>query len=259
MTPSQRSQHWQKISNSNYRKVHTPTLPAAPPKVNPRTCLAESSNPVLASTMPPSYQTRSQKTIHAQDITNTPLLPTVVTPMMHHPSPPRVPPCSQNLPPPQLVRRRILRHGHCPYVHRPLKSPLVPAAPIQCSRSPHHEKIIGIYGPYERPLSATTLKTRFWSRVQAPFPRHSRHSCNRHMFLYQTHKHLEIQTDHIRQNSLRLKTTQRRKRTSQVDRGRRQARLLRRHHHIQGRHHNIKNPDQKHPFHQGHIHDYDGH
>jgi hypothetical protein len=49
--------------------------------------------------MPPPRQTRSQTTIHARDITNTPLLTRVVTPMMHHPSPPRVPTHTQNLSP----------------------------------------------------------------------------------------------------------------------------------------------------------------
>jgi hypothetical protein len=41
--------------------------------------------------------TRSQTTIHAQDISNTPLLPRVVIPMTSRPAPPRVPKRSQNL------------------------------------------------------------------------------------------------------------------------------------------------------------------
>jgi hypothetical protein len=56
-----------------------------------RTFPAKSSNPILASHMPPQRQTRSQTTIHAQDITNTPLLPRVVTPMTSRPAPLRVP------------------------------------------------------------------------------------------------------------------------------------------------------------------------
>jgi hypothetical protein len=124
---------------------------------------------------------------------------------------------------PQLVPRRLLRHGHYPHGHRPWKSTLVPSAPSQCSRSPHHRKRNEIYGPYERPPSTTTLETRFWQRMRAPFSRHSRHSWKRHMFIYQTHKHPERQKYHLRQNSLRLQTTQKRKITSQVDRGRRQA------------------------------------
>jgi hypothetical protein len=84
------------------RKNQTPTLPAAPPKVTLRTCLAESSDPILASPMPPPRQTRSQTTIYDRDITNAPLLPRVVTPMTRNPSPPRVPTRSQNLSPRNL-------------------------------------------------------------------------------------------------------------------------------------------------------------
>jgi hypothetical protein len=52
------------------RQTSPPTLTAAPPTVKQRTCLAESSNPILASPMPTPRQTRSQTTIHAKDITN---------------------------------------------------------------------------------------------------------------------------------------------------------------------------------------------
>jgi hypothetical protein len=79
------------------RQTPPPTLPAAPPMVKQRTCLAESSNPILASPAPPPLQTRSQTTIQAQDITNAPLLPRVVTPTPRNPSPPRVPTRSRNL------------------------------------------------------------------------------------------------------------------------------------------------------------------
>jgi hypothetical protein len=78
------------------------TLPAAPPTVKLRTCLAESTNPILASPMPPSRQTRSQTTIHTQDIPNVPLLPRMVTPRTLNPSPPRVRTRSQNLSPRNL-------------------------------------------------------------------------------------------------------------------------------------------------------------
>jgi hypothetical protein len=81
------------------RQTPPPTLPPAPPKVNQCPCLAESSNPILASPMPPPRQMRSQTTIHAQDITNAPLLPRVVTPMTRNPSPSRVPTRSRNLSP----------------------------------------------------------------------------------------------------------------------------------------------------------------
>jgi hypothetical protein len=84
------------------QKAQTLALPAAPPKHTLRTCLAESSNPILASPMPPPRQKRSQTTIHARDITNAPLLPRVVTPITRNPSPPRVPRRSQNLSPRNL-------------------------------------------------------------------------------------------------------------------------------------------------------------
>jgi hypothetical protein len=41
------------------RQTPPPTLPAVPPTVKQRTCLAESSNPILASPMPLPRQTRS--------------------------------------------------------------------------------------------------------------------------------------------------------------------------------------------------------
>jgi hypothetical protein len=76
---------------------HTP--PAAPPTVKKRTCLSESSNPILASPMPTTRQTISQTKIHTHDVTNTPLLPRVVTPGTLNPSPSRVPTCLQSLAP----------------------------------------------------------------------------------------------------------------------------------------------------------------
>jgi hypothetical protein len=84
------------------QKGHSPILPAPTAKINQRTCLAESSNPILASPMPPPRQTRSQTTIHARDIPNAPLPPRLVTPMTSPPSPPRVPWRSQNLAPRNL-------------------------------------------------------------------------------------------------------------------------------------------------------------
>jgi hypothetical protein len=84
------------------RQTPPPTLPAAPPKVAQRPCLAESSNPILASPIPLSRQTRSQTTIHTQDIANGPLPPRVVTPRTLNPSPPRVPTRSQRLSPRNL-------------------------------------------------------------------------------------------------------------------------------------------------------------
>jgi hypothetical protein len=79
------------------RQAPPPTLPAAPPKVTHRPCLAESSNPILASPMPSPQQTRSPTTIHTQNMTNAPLPPTVVTPRTLRSSPPRVPTRSRRL------------------------------------------------------------------------------------------------------------------------------------------------------------------
>jgi hypothetical protein len=84
------------------QKVQTPALPAAPPKVALRPCLAESSHPMLPSPMPLPRQTRSQTTIYTRDIAKAPLLPRVVTPVTRTSSPPRVPTCSQNLSPRNL-------------------------------------------------------------------------------------------------------------------------------------------------------------
>jgi hypothetical protein len=79
------------------RKTQPTALPAAPPTVNLHPCLAESSNPILSAPSPPPRQMRSHTTIHAQDVTNAPLLPRVVTPMTRNPSPPRVHTRSRNL------------------------------------------------------------------------------------------------------------------------------------------------------------------
>jgi hypothetical protein len=84
------------------RQPPPPTLPAAPPKVTQRPCLAESSNPILASPMPLPRQTRAHTTIHTQDIASAPLPPRVVTPRTLNPSPPRVPTRSQRLSPRNL-------------------------------------------------------------------------------------------------------------------------------------------------------------
>jgi hypothetical protein len=87
------------IFKNKFQKVHIPGLPNAPAKVAGRTFPAESSNPILSSPMPTQRQTRSQTTIQAQNITNAPLLPRVVTPIMSRHAPLRVPMRSQNLSP----------------------------------------------------------------------------------------------------------------------------------------------------------------
>jgi hypothetical protein len=86
------------------RQTQPPTLPAAPPKVTQRPCLAESSNPILSSPMPLPRHTRTQTTIHTQDIANSPLPPRVVTRRTINPPPPRVPTRSQRLSPRNLYQ-----------------------------------------------------------------------------------------------------------------------------------------------------------
>jgi hypothetical protein len=84
------------------RQTLSPTPQAVPPTVSQRPCLAESSQQISNSPMPLSRQTRSQTTIHTQDIPNAPLPPRVVTPRTLHPSPRRVPTRSQRLSPRNL-------------------------------------------------------------------------------------------------------------------------------------------------------------
>jgi hypothetical protein len=96
------------------RQTPSPAPQAAPPKVTQRPCVAESSNPILDSTMPISRQTRSHTITHTQDISNAPLPPRVVTPRTLNPSPPRVPTRSQKLSPRNLsqddIRRKNTAH-----------------------------------------------------------------------------------------------------------------------------------------------------
>jgi hypothetical protein len=84
------------------QQTPSPTPQAVPPRVFQRPCLAESSHQVLDSPIPISRQTRSQTTIHTQDIPNVPLPPRVVTPRTLHPSPLRVPTRSRRLSPRNL-------------------------------------------------------------------------------------------------------------------------------------------------------------
>jgi hypothetical protein len=86
-------------------KLHhapSPATQASPSKVVPRSSLIPSSTQILNSPMPNRRQTRSQTTIHTQDIPNVPLPPRVVTPRTLRQSPPRVPTGSQRLSPRNL-------------------------------------------------------------------------------------------------------------------------------------------------------------
>jgi hypothetical protein len=84
------------------QQTPSPAPQAAPPKVFPRSSLAPTSHQILNSPMPIARQTRSQTTIHTQDIPNVPLPTRVVTPRTPHQSPPRVPTSSQRLSPRNL-------------------------------------------------------------------------------------------------------------------------------------------------------------
>jgi hypothetical protein len=67
------------------KQTPSPTPQAVPPQVSQRPCLDESSNQILNSPMPTTRQTRSQTTIHTQDIPYVPLPPRVVTPRTSNP------------------------------------------------------------------------------------------------------------------------------------------------------------------------------
>jgi hypothetical protein len=84
------------------RQTPSSTPQAVSPTVFQRPCLAESSNQILNSPMPLSRETRSQTTIHTQDISNASLPLRLVTPRTLRPSPPRVPTRSQRLSPRNL-------------------------------------------------------------------------------------------------------------------------------------------------------------
>jgi hypothetical protein len=152
-----------------------------------------------------------------------------------------------------------LRNGHIPYGSFHRTQPLVTTAPCQRSHSPSHRQRNGILGSYDGSPSPTTFDLRFWQRMQTPVPGYSRHPRNRHMFLHHVENHPRGQKDHLRQNSLRLQTTQARKETRLAHLRRRQTRLLRRCHNFNSRYHNIQNLYQQHPLRQRRLHDDDGH
>jgi hypothetical protein len=90
------------IFKNNFQKVQTQRIPNAPAKASQYTIPANLSHPILASPVQQKCQTRSQKIFNADDTTNAPLLPRVVTPMTSRPAPQRVPIRSQNLSPRNL-------------------------------------------------------------------------------------------------------------------------------------------------------------
>jgi hypothetical protein len=77
---------------------------ASPAKVVPRPSLIPSPTQILNSPIPSRRQTRSQATIHTQNIPDVSLPPRVVTPRSLRASPPRVPSSSQRLSPSNLLQ-----------------------------------------------------------------------------------------------------------------------------------------------------------
>jgi hypothetical protein len=84
------------------RQALSPATQASPAKVVQRPSLAPSSTQIVNSPTPIARQTRSQTTIHTQDIPNVPLPLRVVTPRTLRQSPPSVPTGSQRLSPRNL-------------------------------------------------------------------------------------------------------------------------------------------------------------
>jgi hypothetical protein len=84
------------------QQTPSPATEAAPAKIVQRPSLAPLSAQISNSPIPIERQTRSQRTIHTQDIPNVPLPQRVVTPRTLHHSPPRVPTGSQRLTPRNL-------------------------------------------------------------------------------------------------------------------------------------------------------------
>jgi hypothetical protein len=85
------------IFKNKFQKVQTPGLPNAPAKAAENTIPAKLYHPILTSPVYQQCLTRSQTIIDAEDATNVPLLPRVVTPMTGRLAPPTVPMRSQTL------------------------------------------------------------------------------------------------------------------------------------------------------------------
>jgi hypothetical protein len=151
---------------------------ASPPKVVQRPSHIPVSTQLLKSPMPDRRQTRSQKTIHTQDLPTGPLPPRVVTPRTLRPSSPRVPASSRRLSP-----RNLSQDDFCEmdtsHMAISLGKPLVPKAPGQLSHPSSHRKRNGILSSHVGSPSPTTLGPRLWQRIWTPVSGHSRHSWNR--------------------------------------------------------------------------------
>jgi hypothetical protein len=130
--------------------------PASPAKVVPRSSLIPSSTQMLNSTVPNRRQTRSQTTIHTQDIPNMPLPPRVVTPRTLRHLPPRVPTGSKRLSP-----RNLSQDDFCGIDSTHMEIALG-NGPFQRSDRPSHQRRDGILGFRERSPSPIVLDSMFW-------------------------------------------------------------------------------------------------
>jgi hypothetical protein len=90
------------------QQAPSPATQASPAKVVQRPSLIPLSTQILSSPMPNRRQTRSQTTIHTQNIPDMPLPPRMVTPRTLHHSPPRVPTGSW-----QLSPRNLSQYDFC--------------------------------------------------------------------------------------------------------------------------------------------------
>jgi hypothetical protein len=241
------------------QQAPSPTTQASPPKVVSRSSLIHPPNQILNSPMPIRRQTRSQTTIHTQDIPNVPLPPMVVTPRTLCESPPRVATGSQRLSPHNLSQDDFCGMDAAHMV--------IALGNTHWSQRHHFNAVIHPVTPKEREYSALMKDPR----LQPLWTRSFRNEC-RHLFqgvrdipgtdtcfFIDLKKHPARKKVHIRQNCLRLQTTQERKGTCSANRRRRQTRLLRRRRHFNGRYHYFQDHDQHHPLHQGRRHDDDGH
>jgi hypothetical protein len=86
----------------------SPETRASPAKVIPRPNLIPSPTQILNAPIPTRQQTRSQTTIHTQNIPDVPLPPRVVIPRTLHHSPPRVPTGF-----PRLLPRNLSQDDFC--------------------------------------------------------------------------------------------------------------------------------------------------
>jgi hypothetical protein len=135
------------------QQTPSPAPQAAPPKVFPHPSLASPSNCILNSPMPIARQTRSQTTIHTQDIPNVSLPPRVVTPRTLRQSPLRVPTSSQSLSPRNLSQDDFCRMDAAHMA--------IALGHNQWSQQHQANAVIHPVGTHERSPATTTLREGF--------------------------------------------------------------------------------------------------